>query len=89
MAQHLDAVKRNKQNEKRRLRNRHYRATMRSQLKKVRAAVEGGDVEKATAELNKAVSIIQRLTTKNILHRRTAARKVSRLYKAVNGLRAA
>lgn len=89
MAHHKDAIKRMKQNEKRRLRNRHYRSTMRTQIKKVRAAVEAGDAELASAELNKAVAIIQRLSSKKIIHPRNAARRVSRLYRAVNGLKAA
>jgi small subunit ribosomal protein S20 len=89
LAHHKDAIKRIKQNEKRRLRNRHYRTTMRNQFKKVRAAVDAGDQSVATSELNKAVSIVQRLVTKNVLHRRNAARRVSRLYKAVNGMQRA
>ena len=89
MAHHKDAIKRIKQNEKRRLRNRHYRSNMRNQIKKVRQAVDAGDHGAASTELNKAVSIIQRLVSKNILHRRNAARRVSRLYKAVNGIKAA
>lgn len=89
MAHHKDAIKRMKQNEKRRLRNRHYRSTMRTQIKKVRVAVEANDAEAASTELNKAVAIIQRLASKKIIHSRNAARRISRLYKAVNGLKAA
>ncbi len=89
MANHADALKRMRQNTKRRMRNRHYRATMRTQIKKVRVAVENGELETASSELNGAVSIIQRLATKGVIHRRNASRRVSRLYKAVNGLKAA
>lgn len=89
MANHADALKRMRQNTKRRMRNRHYRATMRTQIKKVRVAVENGELETASSELNGAVSIIQRLATKGVIHRRNAARRVSRLYKAVNNLKAA
>ena len=86
MANHQDALKRMRQNKKRRLHNRHYRSTMRTQIKKVRAAVAAGDAQSAQSELNSAVSIIQRLASKRIIHRRNAARRVSRLYKAVNGI---
>jgi small subunit ribosomal protein S20 len=89
VANHADALKRMRQNTKRRMRNRHYRATMRTEIKKVRIAVESGEVETASSSLNGAVSIIHRLASKGVIHRRTAARRVSRLYKAVNGLKAA
>ncbi|MED5373489.1 MAG: 30S ribosomal protein S20 [Myxococcota bacterium] len=88
MANHADALKRMRQNAKRRMRNRHYRATMRTQIKKVRVAIEAGDAETAAANLNGAVSIIQRLATKGIIHRNQASRRVARLYKAVNKLKA-
>jgi small subunit ribosomal protein S20 len=88
LANHASAIKRMRQSQKRRLYNRHYRAGMRTQIKKVRAAVASGNVETATSELNAAVSIIQRLAGKKVLHRRNASRRVSRLYKAVNRLKA-
>ena len=88
MAHHADALKRMRQNQKRRMRNRHYRATMRTQIKKVRQAVTSGELQTASTELNGAVSIIQRLASKKIIHRRAAARRVARLYKAVNKLKA-
>lgn len=89
MANHADALKRMRQNTKRRMRNRHYRATMRTQIKKVRVAVENGELETASAQLNNAVSVIQRLASKGVIHRRNASRRVSRLYKAVNKLKSA
>jgi len=88
LAHHQDAIKRIKQDEKRRTRNRHYRSTMRTQVKKVRAAVDANDAATASAELNKAVSIIQRLVSKKIMHKRTGDRRVARLYKAVNAVKA-
>ncbi|MCB9758732.1 MAG: 30S ribosomal protein S20 [Alphaproteobacteria bacterium] len=88
MANHASALKRMRQTQKRRARNRHYRSSMRTQIKKVRAAVEAGDHETASQELNAAVAVIQRLAGKKIIHPRNASRKVSRLYAAVNGLKA-
>ena len=88
MANHKDAVKRNRQNHKRRARNRHCRATMRSQVKALREAVDNGNAEAATQQLPATVAIIQRLAQKGIIHRRNAARRVSRLSKAVNQLTA-
>ena len=89
MAHHKDAIKRIKQNEKRRMRNRHHRSRMRNQIKKLRGAVDAGDAETAQAELRTAVSVIHRLVSKGVIHRNQAARRISRLTKAVKGLSAA
>ncbi|HJN73241.1 MAG TPA: 30S ribosomal protein S20 [Myxococcota bacterium] len=88
MAHHADALKRIRQNAKRRTRNRHYRATMRTEIKRVRAAVDAGDHAAAEAALPTAVGIIQRLASKNIIHKRNASRRVARLYAAVNKIKA-
>jgi small subunit ribosomal protein S20 len=86
VANHKDAVKRNRQNHKRRAQNRQYRSRMRGQIKKVRAAIEAGDATGAAAELKSTVGLIHRLASKGILHRRQAGRKISRLQQAVNQL---
>ena len=86
MANHKDALKRIRQNAKQRTRNRHYRTMMRSQIKKVRAAIDSGDSTVAQSELTSAVSMIQRVAQKGIIHRRQAARRVSRLAQAVNSI---
>ena len=86
MANHKDAVKRNRQNHKRRAQNRQYRSRMRGQIKKVRDAIETGDATGAAAELKSTVGLIHRLASKGILHRRQAGRKISRLQQAVNQL---
>jgi small subunit ribosomal protein S20 len=80
---HKDAIKRLKQNEKRRARNRHYRSRMRNQIKKVRNAVAEGNVEVAQVELRTAMSVIHRVASKGVIHRNQAARRISRLNKAV------
>lgn len=86
MANHKDALKRNRQNIKRRMRNRHYRTMMRNRIKKLRALIEAGDKAAAEAALSETVSIIQRVAQKGIIHKRQAARRVSRLSHAVNGM---
>ncbi|MCB9743025.1 MAG: 30S ribosomal protein S20 [Alphaproteobacteria bacterium] len=88
MANHASALKRMRQNAKRRAYNRHYRSAMRTQIKKLRALIEEGDLASAEAELPRTVSIIQRLASKQILHKANASRRVARLYAAVNKLRA-
>jgi len=86
VANHTDAIKRNRQSEERRERNRHFRSRMRNQIKKLRAAIDAGDKDTAQSEFRAATSIIQRLATKGVMHRNQAARRVKRLHKAVAAL---
>ncbi|MFH1467888.1 MAG: 30S ribosomal protein S20 [Pseudomonadota bacterium] len=86
MANHKDALKRARQAEERRLVNRTYRTRLRGQIKKLRAAIEAGDAEAAKALLPETVSVIQHTATKGVIHKRNAARRVSRLAQAVNGM---
>ena len=86
MANIASAIKRNRQNAKRRAHNRHYRSTMRNQIKNLRTAIEAGDADAAKSILPLAVASIQRVAQKGIIHKKNAARRVSRLSKAVNAL---
>ena len=86
MANHKDAIKRDKQNEKRRMRNKAYRTQMRNQIKKLRAAVTAGDKDAAQAEFKVATSIIHRIAGKGIIHRNLSARRISRLNTLVKNL---
>jgi len=86
VAHHKDAIKRMKQNAGRRLRNRHYRTRMRRQIKRVRSAVDAGDVDGAQVELKRAVSVIHRVASKGVIHRNQAARRIQRLNRSVKSL---
>ncbi len=86
MATHKDAIKRARQNIKRRARNRHYRSLMRNQVKKVRGVVASGDHASAAEALSQAMSVIHKVASKGVVHRKQAARRVSRLAKAVKAL---
>lgn len=86
MANHKDAIKRDKQNQKARMRNRHYRTLMRNRIKALRAAVESGDKASAEAQLRETMGVIQRVAQKGIIHQRQASRRVSRLAQAVSDL---
>lgn len=81
MANIKSAIKRNKQNEKRRLRNRVFRGRARTFVQKARLAIEGGDAQIAKDEVLKAVSALDKAAEKGILHRNNAARRKSRLMK--------
>ena len=86
MANHKSALKRAKQNEIKRMRNKAVRTGTKSIIKKVRAAASENSAEKAAAELNNAKSIIDKAAQKGVLHKRNAARKISRLTKLVNSI---
>lgn len=86
MANHKSAAKRNRQSEVRKARNTHIRSTMRNLVKQVREAVTAGDKEAAQAYLDKAIPYISKTSTKGVIHKATASRKISRLTKLVNTL---
>jgi small subunit ribosomal protein S20 len=87
LAIHLSAIKRARQNEKRRLRNLHLKTTVKSSVKKVKMAIEGKDAEGAQKALSKAIPLIQKAYSKGIFHKNTSARKISRLTRNVNSLK--
>jgi small subunit ribosomal protein S20 len=87
LASHISALKRARQNEKRRARNLHVETTVKSAVKKVRSAVEAKDVEGAQKALAAAVPMIQRANSKGIYHKNTSSRRVSSLTRAVNALK--
>ena len=87
MATHKSAIKRAKQSEVRRQRNRAVRTRVKSVVKEVRISLEKQSIEEAQTALQKAVPVIDRAVSRGGLHHRTAARKISRLSKKVHALR--
>ncbi len=87
MATHLSAIKRTRQNEKRRLRNLNVKSTVRSSVKRVRSAIEKKDVEGAQKALLKAIPLIQSAQSKGVFHKNTSSRAVSKLTREVNALK--
>lgn len=86
MANHKSALKRLRQNEKKNLRNKHVRSTLRTFIKRVREAVEGKDVAGAKEALAAAIPEIDAAASKGVIHSSNASRNVSRLTKLVNTL---
>jgi small subunit ribosomal protein S20 len=74
-------IKRNRQNDKRRLRNRVYRGTARIAVKNARTAIDSG-VPESTAALASAISALDKAAEQGVIHRNNAARRKSRLVKA-------
>jgi len=78
VANNPSAEKANRQSQKRRVRNRAALSTLRTAVKKARAAIDGKAEE--AADLRKtAIAIIDSAVTKGVLKRNTASRYVSRL----------
>lgn len=86
MANIKSAKKRILVNETKALRNKAIKSKVKTSIKKVDAAVAAGDKELAKTSLLAAISEISKATSKGVYHKNTAARKVSRLSKAVNTL---
>ena len=86
MASHKSALKRAKQDEVKRIRNKSYKTKVKKAIKEVRIAVADNSAEQGRQNLVKAVSIIQKTASKGIIHKNQAARKISRLTRQVNQL---
>jgi len=86
LANHKSAMKRNRQNQLQRLRNRSNKTKMKGVVKKVLAALELKSGEQAQEALKTAIPVIQKTAVKGSIHKKNASRKVSRLTKRVNAL---
>jgi small subunit ribosomal protein S20 len=86
MANIKSQMKRNRQNEKRRLANRSLRSELKTRIKSVETAVEAGDINAAETALRHAQKRIDMAASKGLLKKNTAARRKSRLAKQVQRL---
>ena len=84
---HASALKRNRQNEKQRERNRAARSRVRTEIRKAREAIARDNVPAAEAELRTVVGALTRAGSKGIMHRNAVSRRVSRLSKQVAALK--
>ncbi len=86
MANSAQARKRARQAEKSRIRNAGQRSNLRTHIKKVIAAVDAGDKEKAQAAYNTVVPVIDSAVNKGLIHKNKAGRNKSRLNARVRSL---
>ena len=84
MANHQSAVKRYRQSQKRRLINQMNRHRLKTQLKKLRTAMESGKAADAKAVLPETFGVIDRSVQKGVIKKNTAKRYKSRLAKRIN-----
>lgn len=71
--------KRIRQNVVQRLRNRSHKSMLKTQIKKLTSSLENKDIEEAEKQLSLAAKGLDKLAAKNIIHKKTASRKKSRL----------
>ena len=83
MPQHKSAVKRVRQTERRNIRNRANRSKMRTMMKKLHATE---DAQQASEMLKEAKSYLDKMASRNIIHKNKAAHYKSQLEKHVNSL---
>ncbi len=81
MANIKSQIKRNRQNEKRRVHNRVFRGKARTLVAKARIMVDAGDEAKTAEAVRQAVSALDKAAEKGVIHKNNAARRKSRLMK--------
>lgn len=84
MANHKSALKRARQNDIRRLRNKSVKTKIKNVIKDLRLSASETSKEEASKKLDMAKSSIDRAAQKGVIHKKTASRKISRLSKLVN-----
>lgn len=86
---HPSALKRHRQSLKRREQNRAVRSRVRTEVRKLREAVDRSDAPTAEQELRVVVKGLTKAATKGVLHRNAASRRIARLSKRVAALQKA
>ena len=86
MANKKSALKRMRQNEKKRIHNRLFRGRARTEVKKARLAIESGDVELARTSTQTAIKALDKAASKGKIHKNNASRRISRLMKQLSAL---
>ena len=76
-------IKRNRQNEADRVRNKAVRTSLKTDAKKLRSAVDDGDAGAAAEAFAHAARQLDKAASKGMVHKRTAARRKSRMARAV------
>jgi small subunit ribosomal protein S20 len=80
------AVKKHRQSLKRRIRNVHVRSHLKTLIKEVNVAIEAKDLTKSREALRVVEAALHKAASKGIIHKRSAARYISRLSKKVYAL---
>lgn len=84
MANIKSQIKRNRQNEKRRIHNRIFRGRARTLIAKAQTAIASESQEEAAEAVKLAISSLDKAAEKGVIHKNNAARRKSRLMKRLN-----
>ncbi|MGC1209873.1 MAG: 30S ribosomal protein S20 [Micromonospora sp.] len=83
MANIKSQIKRNRQNEKRRLRNKSVKSSLKTAIRKFNEAAEAGDTEKATVLMRGAARALDKAASKGVIHANQAANRKSAIAKRI------
>ncbi|HEY5359479.1 MAG TPA: 30S ribosomal protein S20 [Streptosporangiaceae bacterium] len=86
MANIKSQIKRNKQNEKARLRNKAVKSELKTSVRKFRQAAEAGNVEEATLAMRAAAIKLDKAASKGVIHKNQAANRKSAIAKRAEQL---
>ena len=89
MANIKSQIKRNRQNEKRRLRNKSVKSSLKTAIRKFNEASAAGDNDTAVALLRDAARKLDKAASKGVIHKNQAANRKSAITKRLNALTAA
>lgn len=89
MANIKSQIKRIRQNEKRRLRNKSVKSSLKTAIRKFHEAAQAGDTETATVLLREASRKLDKAVSKGVIHRNQAANRKSAIWKRLNELTSA
>ena len=88
MANIKSQIKRNRQNEKRRLRNKSVKSSLKTAIRKFHEATAAGDNEKAATLLRDATRKLDQAASKGVIHKNQAANRKSAITKKLGSLAA-
>ena len=86
MANIKSQIKRNKQNEKRRLRNKSVKSSLKTAVRRFREAADAGDREQADLALRQAARQLDKAASKGVIHPNQAANKKSAMAQRANAI---
>jgi len=86
MANHVSALKRARQTERRTTVNRNNKSRLRTAIRNLREALASGNAQEASTAYNKTASVLDKSVQKGVLHKNTASRYKSRLTARVKAL---
>ena len=86
MANIKSQIKRNRTNERRRLRNKAVKSELKTAVRRFREVADSGDQAATTTALRNASKLLDKAASKGVIHKNQAARRKSRLMKRINAL---